>query len=130
LGKFETAANLHNFISSAMPYQAPGTLDEETYWQLTAFLLRQNQITGWQEPLGPESASEVSLKSPAAQAPLSTPSSDASSSQDRAITTPTSTASVQPHPEIRGRSFPVPLILLGLFLIALAAALTVVRLLR
>jgi mono/diheme cytochrome c family protein len=126
LGKFETAANLHKFISSAMPYQAPGTLDEETYWQLTAFLLRQNQIGGWREPLGPENASLVSLKSPAAQALPSTPSPQAPQLQSHPAT-PSSTAIVQPHLEVRGQSFPVPLILLGLFLIALAIALAVTR---
>jgi mono/diheme cytochrome c family protein len=129
LDDFETAANLHKFISSAMPYQAPGTLDEETYWQLTAFLLRQNQIGGWREPLGPENAAEVSLKSPAAQALLSTPSSSIARPQSRAVT-PTSTASVQPLPNESGRPFDVATVLLGLLLIVLAIALAVTRLVR
>jgi hypothetical protein len=129
LGKFETAANLHNFISSAMPFQHPGSLDDETYWQLTAFLLRQNQIDGWQEPLGPENASGVSLKSPASQAPLSTPSPQTPQLQVRTAA-PGPTASLQLHLESSGQSFPVPIILLGLFLMVLAVAVAVIRLAR
>jgi cytochrome c len=42
LEHFQTAADLHAFIKSKMPYQAPNSLKEAEYWQLTAFLLRAN----------------------------------------------------------------------------------------
>ncbi len=42
LSNFSDAAALHTFISVSMPFQAPGRLDDKTYWELTAFLLRQN----------------------------------------------------------------------------------------
>jgi hypothetical protein len=34
------AADLHAFISRAMPFQAPGSLKPDEYWSITAFLLR------------------------------------------------------------------------------------------
>lgn len=61
LDHFGTAANLHTFISSAMPYQARGNLDEDTYWQITAFLLRENGENLPNGPLGPDNASQVRL---------------------------------------------------------------------
>lgn len=42
LDQFQTAANLHAFIKSRMPFQAPGSLKDDEYWQLTAYLLRLN----------------------------------------------------------------------------------------
>ena len=44
LMKFPTAASLRGFISGAMPFQDPGALTEDEYWQVTAFLLRENGI--------------------------------------------------------------------------------------
>lgn len=42
LARFNTAADLYGYIESAMPWHAPGSLDEATYWQLTAFLAHSN----------------------------------------------------------------------------------------
>lgn len=42
LQRFETAADLHNYISTKMPWHAPGTLEDKTYWQLVAFLAASN----------------------------------------------------------------------------------------
>ena len=44
LTKFPNADSLHGFISGAMPFQDPGSLKEDEYWQVTAFLLRENRI--------------------------------------------------------------------------------------
>lgn len=41
---FETAADLFAYISEAMPWHAPGLVQEEQVWQLTAFLLDANQV--------------------------------------------------------------------------------------
>lgn len=40
--RYGTAADIYTFIRHNMPYQAPGDLLEEEYWQLTAFILRLN----------------------------------------------------------------------------------------
>ncbi len=40
LGRFGTAADLHAFISQAMPYQDPASLAPAEYWALTAYLAR------------------------------------------------------------------------------------------
>ncbi len=42
LSSFKTAKGLHDFIQQKMPFQAPGSLTEAQYWQLTAFLMRAN----------------------------------------------------------------------------------------
>jgi cytochrome c len=44
LAKFPTAANLYGFIHAAMPFQKPNSLTDEQYYQITAFLLRQNGL--------------------------------------------------------------------------------------
>jgi len=50
LAKFPTAANLYGFIHAAMPFQKPNSLTDEQYYQLVAFLLRQNSfIDGYTE---------------------------------------------------------------------------------
>ena len=66
LTRFNTAADLHTFISERMPWQAPGVLDEETYWQLTAFLLRANDLNLGSEPLSPQNADQVQVRARAA----------------------------------------------------------------
>jgi hypothetical protein len=69
LQKFETASNLFAFINAAMPFQDPGSLDVETYWQITAFVLRENGVV--QDPglLGPENAVAVRLQPEATPGP-------------------------------------------------------------
>ncbi|MCX6079513.1 MAG: hypothetical protein NTW32_08280 [Chloroflexi bacterium] len=42
LSKFGNGAVLEAFIRAKMPFQKPGNLDADTYWRLTAFLLREN----------------------------------------------------------------------------------------
>lgn len=44
LTKFRTAANLYGFIRFAMPLQRPGALEEEQYYRIVSFLLRQNGL--------------------------------------------------------------------------------------
>lgn len=45
--RFSTGLALHDYIKKYMPWHAPGTLKEDEYWQLTAFLLRSNGL--WKE---------------------------------------------------------------------------------
>lgn len=44
LTKYENAQDLFDFISARMPYQAPGSLTREEYWQLVALLLHRRGI--------------------------------------------------------------------------------------
>ncbi len=70
LAKFPTAADVHAFIAANMPWQQPGSLTDEEYWQLTAFLMRAN---GYGDlSLAPANAATVKLAAPAA-APSSPP---------------------------------------------------------
>lgn len=61
LARFQTAAELQMFLKTSMPWQAPGLFDETAYWQLTAFLLRANDLTPEDESIGPENAARISL---------------------------------------------------------------------
>lgn len=61
LARFDNAGALFVFVRNAMPFQAPGSLDEETYWQIVAFLVEgQGQSLG-DETLGPANASDIPL---------------------------------------------------------------------
>ena len=55
---FRTALDLHDYIQARMPWQAPGSLSEDEYWQLTAFLIQANGFDPGSQPLdGPIAAS-------------------------------------------------------------------------
>ena len=45
LTKFATVANLKGFVSAAMPFEDPGVLTDDEYWQVIAFILRENGIS-------------------------------------------------------------------------------------
>jgi hypothetical protein len=49
------------FIQANIPYQAPGSLKEEEYWQLTAFVLRANGVSIGYKPLDRQTAARISL---------------------------------------------------------------------
>lgn len=61
LARFETGLDLHEYIRAEMPFQAPGSLSEEEYWQLTAFLLSLNGADPGDEPLNAEQAARIYL---------------------------------------------------------------------
>jgi mono/diheme cytochrome c family protein len=65
VARYATAANLQAYISTSMPWQEPGILTEEEYWQVTAFVLRANGVETGQEVLGPENAAQVPVASAA-----------------------------------------------------------------
>jgi hypothetical protein len=64
LMQFPTAGNLFGFINGAMPFQAPGSLDAEVYWQITAFLLRENGVTLGPEALVADNAMQLPFRPP------------------------------------------------------------------
>lgn len=45
LAKYENAQELYDFISMRMPFQAPGSLTRDEYWELVAYLLRQRGVS-------------------------------------------------------------------------------------
>jgi hypothetical protein len=62
LARFDTALDLYLFISSKMPFQAPGSLSDQEYWQLTTFLVSLNGIRLDNLPLNSEKAAKISLR--------------------------------------------------------------------
>ncbi len=62
LARFETALDLHDYLVEKMPYQNPGYLKSEEYWQLTAFLLRENGVKLPNLPLNAETAAQLRLR--------------------------------------------------------------------
>jgi hypothetical protein len=65
--RFADAAALHAYLVERMPWQAPGSLAAEEYWQLTAVLLRMNGRDPGQMTLGPTNAANFRLRPEAAE---------------------------------------------------------------
>lgn len=61
LMRFETAQELFEFTRSTMPFQAPGSLSDEMYWQLTAYLVRENGFDPGRQALDESTAGAVRL---------------------------------------------------------------------
>ena len=59
---FQNAAQLDLFISSAMPYQAPGSLAINQYWAITAYLADQHLADAHGQLLGDGNATNVALR--------------------------------------------------------------------
>jgi cytochrome c5 len=73
MARFYTASDLHDFISTYMPWQNPGKLTEDQSWQVTAYILHMNNI----DPdfdLNAETASRIKL----GREPAPTPKPDVS----------------------------------------------------
>ena len=64
LDKYSNAAVLHAFIQAAMPWHKPASLDDEIYWRLTAFLLRENGVENPYDELGTDNAEFIPLGVP------------------------------------------------------------------
>jgi mono/diheme cytochrome c family protein len=63
--RFATGLELYEFLKAEMPWQAPGSLSDEEYWQLTAFLLSLNGFDPGVGPLSAERAAAIYLRPPA-----------------------------------------------------------------
>ncbi len=57
----KNAQELFNYISRYMPANAPSSLDEQSYWAVLAFILKQNSLYDGAKPLGPDNAAQVSV---------------------------------------------------------------------
>jgi mono/diheme cytochrome c family protein len=62
LRKYQTAADLYEYLRVAMPWSFPGLFDDEEYWRLTAYLAEANEVD-FQKPLGPDNAANVLILS-------------------------------------------------------------------
>jgi mono/diheme cytochrome c family protein len=58
---YQTAKGLFDFASSDMPFDSPGTLKPEEYWDVLAFILDGNGLIGPDVTLGPDTAEGVRL---------------------------------------------------------------------
>ncbi len=56
---FQTAGDLYRFISTRMPYQVPGTMTSEEYWDLTAYLVQSRGALPAGLQLNPANADAV-----------------------------------------------------------------------
>ncbi len=62
LQRFATAADLYTYTRARMPFHAPGSLPEEDYRAVTAFLLQRHGIPPDGQPFDPEAARGVLLR--------------------------------------------------------------------
>ena len=59
LRRFPHAAAAFKFVSESMPSETPGSLTQEEYWDVIAFLLANNGIGERDAPLGPDTAAAI-----------------------------------------------------------------------
>lgn len=62
LTTFQTAMALFTFLRFAMPQDKPGSLSEEDYWAVLAFILAHNGLLTASVSLGPETADSLLLR--------------------------------------------------------------------
>lgn len=56
-----SAAQLHHFIASQMPYNAPGSLSQKQYFAILAYILEKNGYPAGSKPLNKKTISDVKL---------------------------------------------------------------------
>lgn len=113
LQKFPNALVLQAYIKASMPYQWPGTLDDETAWALTAFLVRENGLWPAEATLGPDNATGVRIAPLAASLPTPTILAKSTSLPD--------------EPATSGEAFDNRYLLFGLLLFLLLGIVVLVR---
>ena len=59
---FRDGQDLHDYVVDSMPNDQPGSLPSDDYWNVLAYLLAQNNLSGPGEPLGPTTAASVSMR--------------------------------------------------------------------
>lgn len=62
LGKYNTAQGLVDFVSTAMPANAPGTLSRQDYLDLVSYLLVQNNYVSADTSIDESKLSNISIK--------------------------------------------------------------------
>lgn len=61
LKEHQNALKLFDFVKTNMPVSAPGSLPDEQYWDVLAFILDGNRLLPPDVTLGPETAERVTL---------------------------------------------------------------------
>ncbi|MCC6176818.1 MAG: cytochrome c [Chloroflexi bacterium] len=74
LRHFPTAAAVFGFASVSMPFDNPGSLTDQQYWDVIAWLLTQQGITDGDTPLGPDTAASIPTRLPPGASPGPSPS--------------------------------------------------------
>jgi len=59
LGAYQTATDLYEYLRAEMPWPFPGLLEDEEYWQLTAFLADVNEVDLGKKPIGSDNAADL-----------------------------------------------------------------------
>jgi mono/diheme cytochrome c family protein len=67
LRRFPHAAAAFKYVSESMPSETPGSLTQEEYWDVLAFLLANNGVSEGDSPLGPDTAAGVPTRAGAAR---------------------------------------------------------------
>ena len=62
LSKYKNASGLLSYISTRMPGGAPGSLNQEEYWEILCYLLVQNHFTAEDTLFNLDTLSQILLK--------------------------------------------------------------------
>jgi mono/diheme cytochrome c family protein len=54
IASYQTSKRLYDYVSSTMPFDEPGSLTTEQYWNVIAYLLDANELLPPETVLGPE----------------------------------------------------------------------------
>jgi cytochrome c5 len=111
---FRTALDLHDYIRTAMPWHDPGSLLDDQYWDITAFVIRLMGVDPGRMTLDPQSAAHLELPRVQGEAGVVTP-----------LASPTAVPSDSPPPHAPTR----PALVEGTAPLAAAGGLPPVRLL-
>lgn len=55
IASYESTDRLYDYVSRTMPFDAPGSLSENQYWNVIAYLLGENELLPVDVVLGPDS---------------------------------------------------------------------------
>jgi cytochrome c len=55
IASYQTTQRLYDYVSRTMPFDAPGSLTPDQYWNVIAYLLDENQLLPEDTVLGPDS---------------------------------------------------------------------------
>lgn len=59
LKRYASATAAQQYVMDSMPYEEPGSLTAQEYWDVIAFLLAHDGITNGDVPLGPENGDAI-----------------------------------------------------------------------
>ncbi|MCA1674914.1 MAG: hypothetical protein LC799_22900, partial [Actinobacteria bacterium] len=54
VASYESTERLYDYVSRTMPFDAPGTLSEDEYWNSIAYILDANELLPMGTLLGPD----------------------------------------------------------------------------